>query len=92
MLVKFSGKYTLEENDLEDLENLYNHSRTSRSLRQTDKKIFQITKQVCFLTNELNKSKKLSLQVKPKNKEVVLIPESRVVLDKELLNNPDSFA
>lgn len=90
-MIKFSRRVSLGKNDLEDLENLYKYSKSGKSFRQTDRKIFQITKQVCFLTNELNKSKKMALELTQK-KELVLKPEAKFVLDTELVKNPDSFA
>ncbi|RNA33151.1 hypothetical protein BpHYR1_037090 [Brachionus plicatilis] len=81
-------RLSLGKNDLDDLENLYKYSKTVRSLRETDKKIFHITKQVCFLTSELKKSKKMALESKPK-KEVVLIPEAKSILNL-FQNDPSS--
>ena len=83
------------KNDLEDLEKLYERTKTGKHLSQTNKKLFHITKQVCFLTNELSKTKDLGfVQSKEiSQKEVILKPEDKFIqLDSDLCKTPESYA
>lgn len=95
LIVKIGRRVSLNKNDLEDLEKLYEHTKTGKHLSQTNKKLFHITKQVCFLTNEMSKSKKLGF-AQPQvvtHKEIILKPEEKFIqLDSDLCKMPESYA
>ncbi|CAF0728193.1 unnamed protein product [Brachionus calyciflorus] len=92
--VKISKRISLNKNDLEDLEKLYDKTKTGKTLCQTNKKLFLITKQVCLLTHELKQAKKhFKNTANSEPREIVLIPEKKFIeLDNDLVKNPDSFA